>query len=92
MNAIEPAHAGDAALWRHCIRSGRAAASIVATATAGVLRHHPIRGQPMGLSGISFSEPLLIFVVLLLVLGSKKLLGIASDLGGAARSATPAAP
>ncbi len=46
----------------------------------------------MGLSGISFSEPLLIFVVLLLVLGSKKLLGIASDLGGAARSATPAAP
>lgn len=39
----------------------------------------------MGLSGISFWEILLILVVLLLLFGSKKLPGIASDLGSAIR-------
>lgn len=39
----------------------------------------------MGLSGIGFWEILLIVVVLLLLFGSKKLPGIASDLGGAIR-------
>ena len=39
----------------------------------------------MGLSGVSFWEILLIVVVLLLLFGSKKLPGIASDLGSAIR-------
>ena len=39
----------------------------------------------MGLSGISFWEIILILVVLLLLFGSKKLPGIASDLGSAIR-------
>jgi sec-independent protein translocase protein TatA len=39
----------------------------------------------MGLSGVSFWEILLILVVLLLLFGSKKLPGIASDLGSAIR-------
>lgn len=39
----------------------------------------------MGLSGISFWEIMLILVVLLLLFGSKKLPGIASDLGSAIR-------
>jgi sec-independent protein translocase protein TatA len=39
----------------------------------------------MGLSGISFGELLLILVVLLLLFGSKKLPGMASDLGTAIR-------
>jgi sec-independent protein translocase protein TatA len=39
----------------------------------------------MGLSGIGFTEILLILLVLLLLFGSKKLPGIASDLGAAIR-------
>jgi sec-independent protein translocase protein TatA len=39
----------------------------------------------MGFSGIGFSELLLILVVVLLLFGSKKLPGIASDLGTAIR-------
>jgi sec-independent protein translocase protein TatA len=39
----------------------------------------------MGLSGISFGELLLILVVLLLLFGSKKLPGMAADLGTAIR-------
>ncbi len=39
----------------------------------------------MGVSGVSFWEILLILVVLLLLFGSKKLPGIASDLGAAVR-------
>lgn len=39
----------------------------------------------MGLSGIGFTELLLILLVLLLLFGSKKLPGIASDLGSAIR-------
>lgn len=39
----------------------------------------------MGLSGIGFTEILLILLVLLLLFGSKKLPGIASDLGSAIR-------
>jgi sec-independent protein translocase protein TatA len=39
----------------------------------------------MGLSGIGFTEILLILVVLLLLFGSKKLPSIASDLGTAIR-------
>jgi sec-independent protein translocase protein TatA len=39
----------------------------------------------MGLSGISFWEIMLILVVLLLLFGSKRLPGIASDLGSAIR-------
>ena len=39
----------------------------------------------MGLSGISFGELLLLLVVLLLLFGSKKLPGMAADLGTAIR-------
>ena len=39
----------------------------------------------MGISGVSFGEIMLIIVVLLLLFGSKKLPGIASDLGSAIR-------
>lgn len=39
----------------------------------------------MGLSGISLTELLLVLLVLLLLFGSKKLPGIASDLGTAIR-------
>ena len=39
----------------------------------------------MGLSGVSFWEIFLILLVLLLLFGSKKLPGIASDLGSAIR-------
>jgi len=39
----------------------------------------------MGISGVSFWEIMLIVVVLLLLFGSKKLPGIASDLGSAIR-------
>jgi sec-independent protein translocase protein TatA len=39
----------------------------------------------MGLSGIGFSELLLVLVVVLLLFGSKRLPGIASDLGAAIR-------
>ncbi len=39
----------------------------------------------MGISGIGLTEILLILVVLLLLFGSKKLPGIASDLGTAIR-------
>jgi sec-independent protein translocase protein TatA len=39
----------------------------------------------MGLSGIGFTEILLILVVVLLLFGSKKLPSIASDLGSAIR-------
>jgi sec-independent protein translocase protein TatA len=39
----------------------------------------------MGVSGIGFTELLLILVVVLLLFGSKKLPGIASDLGAAVR-------
>jgi sec-independent protein translocase protein TatA len=39
----------------------------------------------MGISGVGFWEILLILVVLLLLFGSKKLPGIASDLGSAIR-------
>ena len=39
----------------------------------------------MGISGVSFWEIMLIVLVLLLLFGSKKLPGIASDLGSAIR-------
>ena len=39
----------------------------------------------MGISGIGFTEILLILVVVLLIFGTKKLPGIASDLGAAVR-------
>lgn len=39
----------------------------------------------MGLSGIGFWEIMLVLVVLLLLFGSKRLPGIASDLGSALR-------
>lgn len=40
----------------------------------------------MGVSGISFSELMLILVVVLLLFGSKRLPGIATDLGAAIRN------
>jgi sec-independent protein translocase protein TatA len=77
-----PRPAGDETLYPACPR----AASIAASGVAPRLRDLTFtEAVAMGISGISFWEILLILLVLLLVFGSKRLPGIAADLGSAIR-------